>query len=442
MSNSNTTTKTKLTVGFLVLAALAGVAVAAPADDFAAGRQLKRDLNLDKIPVINNPNHVPNFRAAVRQVELKYNVTVGSPAPRVPGESPANGGYLPLDPDSTWDIAYLAQVEIGTPPQTLTLNLDTGSSDLWVFSSDLSAADQANHDVFDYHKSTTWKPISGATFSVGYGDGSAASGGVGRDVVKLGGLTIPNQAVEIAQTQYKFAKGNNDGLVGLGYYTGRHGNKVSTGPEKTPVDNLIAQGTLPPGSQLFTSAFYSTRNPEKSFYTFGYIDEDLVAQSGQSLKWAPIDGSQGYWQFPSTTARVGGKAVTGIPSNQVAIADTGTSLALVHPAVAKALYAQIPDVVTDRDGFYHFPNSSISKLPKFEVAVGPNLWTIQPEDLAYLWDDADQLWVGGVQALNDGLSIFGDSFLKSVYAVWDRGNNRLGLVSKIQKTQNFDRNDQ
>lgn len=33
--------------------------------------------------------------------------------------------------------------------------------------------------------------------------------------------------------------------------------------------------------------------------------------------------------------------------------------------------------------------------------------------------------------------ILGDAFLKSVYAIWDQGNQRFGAVPKIEKTQNL-----
>lgn len=438
-TTNTTTAKSKLTVGFLILAALAGVASAAPADEFAAGRQLKRDLNLQKVPLVPNPIHQRNFVAAIKQAELKYNFTAGDPRQQRVG----GPGFQPLDIDATWDRSYLAQVEVGTPPQTLALDLDTGSSDFWVFSSDLPAEVTDSHHVFDYHKSSSWSLIPDAKFSISYADHSNATGNVGRDTVNLGGLTVKNQAVSIAQTEYKFGKGNSDGLIGLGFYDGRFGSTVKTAgvktPEKTPVDTLIADGTLPAGSELFTSAFYSWRNPDKkSFYTFGYIDEDLVAASGQQLKYYPVDGSLGFWQIASTSARVNGKVVS-VGDNQIAVADTGTSVAFLPTPIVRELYSQIPDSITDKDGYWYFPNSSISSLPTFEVAIGNDYWTIQPEDLVFQWIPEASVWAGGIQE-SDSITILGDVFLKSVYAVWDRGQKRLGLVPKIEKTQNFAQN--
>jgi len=60
------------------------------------------------------------------------------------------------------DSEYLAPVGIGTPQQKLHLNFDTGSSDLWVWSTLLppdvkSKGQQAGHSIFDPTKSSTWK---------------------------------------------------------------------------------------------------------------------------------------------------------------------------------------------------------------------------------------------------------------------------------------------
>jgi hypothetical protein len=42
--------------------------------------------------------------------------------------------------------AYMAEVKVGTPPQTLTLQLDTGSSDTWVVSSGAEICEQGQCD--------------------------------------------------------------------------------------------------------------------------------------------------------------------------------------------------------------------------------------------------------------------------------------------------------
>ena len=47
-----------------------------------------------------------------------------------------NSGDVPAD-DVQDDSEYLAAVSIGTPAQTLNLDFDTGSSDLWVWSTEI-----------------------------------------------------------------------------------------------------------------------------------------------------------------------------------------------------------------------------------------------------------------------------------------------------------------
>lgn len=88
----------------------------------------------------------------------------------------------------------------------------------WVFSTSLPAASQKNHNVFDPTQSTTWKKLSGATWSIQYADGSGSSGTVGTDTVTIGGTTVEGQAVEIAsKASDQFVSGANDGLVGLSF---------------------------------------------------------------------------------------------------------------------------------------------------------------------------------------------------------------------------------
>jgi hypothetical protein len=181
---------------------------------------------------------------------------------------------------------------------------------------------------------------------------------------------------------------------------------------------MISQEDIPKDAELFTSAFYSSRDDDaKSFYTFGWIDEDLVKASGEEISWTDIDNSQGFWQFPSTSAIINGQTID--QSGNTAIADTGTTLALVSDEVCDALYKAIKGATysSEYQG-YIVPNSvTAADLPDFSVAVGDKQFVIQKEDLVFAPAD-DSHWYGGVQSRGDmTFDILGDTFLKSVYAV-------------------------
>ncbi|PQK13192.1 hypothetical protein BB8028_0004g01230 [Beauveria bassiana] len=343
--------------------------------------------------------------------------------------------------DQQNDSEYLCEVSIGTPPQNVLLDFDTGSSDLWIFSTELDKATQKGHTVFDPSKSSTFNKLAGQTWQISYGDGSSASGDCGSDNVTIGGLTIENQTVELAsKLADQFAQGTGDGLLGLAFPAINTVKKNGQpAPAQTPVANMMTQGDIPKESQLFTSAFYSERDADgpESFYTFGYIDNDLVKASEKEIAWTEIDSSQGFWMFPSTSASIAGKQLK--LDGNTAIADTGTTLALVSDEVCDALYKAIPGAKYDsQQQGYVFPLTTKPKdLPEFQVAVGDNLFVIQPEDLAFAPAD-DKNWYGGVQSRgNNPFDILGDAFLKSVYAIWDQGNQRFGAVPKIEKTQNL-----
>ncbi|KAL6819934.1 aspartyl proteinase [Trichoderma camerunense] len=342
--------------------------------------------------------------------------------------------------DQQNDSEYLCEVTIGTPGQKLLLDFDTGSSDLWVFSTELSKSLQKNHTIFNPSESSTFKKLSGQTWQISYGDGSSASGDCGSDNVTIGGLTIKNQTVELAsKLAAQFAQGTGDGLLGLAWPSI---NTVATNgrstPANTPVANMITQDDVPSNAELFTAAFYSERDANaESFYTFGYIDQDLVSASGQDIAWTDVDNSQGFWMFPSTSSSVNGQAIS--QSGNSAIADTGTTLALVSDEVCDALYKAIPGATyDDQQQGYVFPMSTdVSSLPEFKVSVGDTQFVIQPEDLAFAPAD-DNNWYGGVQSRGSNpFDILGDVFLKSVYAIFDQGNQRFGAVPKIQATQNL-----
>lgn len=240
----------------------------------------------------------------------------------------AGTGLVAATPE-TGDIEYLAPVSIGG--QTLNLDFDSGSSDLWVFNTQLPSASSAGHTLYDPTKSTTLKMIQGATFNIGYGDGSGAAGNVGTDTVNIGGATVTEQAIEMATavSQSFTSDTNNNGLVGLAY---SKLNTVKPQQQKTFFDNVMPSLAMP----VFTA---DLRKASVGAYTFGDID---ATKFNGTMAWIPVNTTQGFWQFSSTKFAVGtGAAQAANPVGQ-AIADTGTTLIIADPTVVNGYYSQVP----------------------------------------------------------------------------------------------------
>ncbi|CAK7565805.1 MAG: hypothetical protein SEPTF4163_003732 [Sporothrix epigloea] len=410
-----------------------------------AQQELKATLGLERLKVSVNENFKPNGRRSYVKVMRKFGIKPTLPGPYQMGirdvrekiidekktenaeqqptsevlmkkRSDGTLGDVPAE-DQENDLEYLCEVSIGTPAQKLKLDFDTGSADLWVVSSELPSHVSKGHAAFDSQNSTSFKEMQGYSWKIKYGDSSSASGDVGTDTVMIGGLTVPNQAVELAKKiSDQFMQSSGDGLFGLAWSSINTVSKCFIPrPQLTPVENMIASKILPKGHQFFTACLYSSRDKGKeSFYTFGYIDSQF---SGQEIAWTNIDNSNGWWQFPSTSITIGGEKVN-LPDN-TAIADTGTTLCILSDKACKALYAAIPGAKYDetQQGWVIPAIVALDQLPSVKIAVGDNDFELQPEDLVY-GEPEDGVWFGAVQSRGDlGLDILGDVFLKSIYAV-------------------------
>lgn len=118
-----------------------------------------------------------------------------------------------------YDSEYLSSVSIGTPAQKLNLDFDTGSSDLWVFSSETQSSEVQGQALYNPSKSSTAKKLQGESWSITYGDQSSSSGDVWSDVVNVGGLSVKGQAVEAAKkVSAQFSQDTaSSGLLGLAF---------------------------------------------------------------------------------------------------------------------------------------------------------------------------------------------------------------------------------
>ena len=254
------------------------------------------------------------------------------------------------------DVEYLSPVNIGG--QTLNLDFDSGSSDLWVFSTQLPAASTTGHQLYDPTKSKTFAMLPGASFKISYGDGSGAAGNVGTDTVDIGGATVTRQAIEMATavTRQFVEDTANNGLLGLAF---SQLNTVAPQRQKTFFDNVMPSLAEP----VFTA---DLRKNAVGAYEFGRIDNSKF--TGQ-MTWIPVNTTLGFWQFTSQTFAVaGGKAQPSV-ANAQAIADTGTTLILANAKMVTGYYSQVKGAVNDAQvGGFTVPCDAT--LPDLMIDVG------------------------------------------------------------------------
>lgn len=311
---------------------------------------------------------------------------------------------------------YLSQVTVGG--QSLTLNFDTGSADLWVFSTYLNTSDIGSHSAYDPSKSSTWSKLAGASFDISYGDGSGAEGIVGYDSVDIGGVTVPNQAIELATSVSSafVSDADSDGLVGLAFSSL---NSVKPQSQNTFFENVMASLEQP----LFT---VDLDLDGSGTYEFGVIDQ---AKYTGNLTFVPIDTSSGFWQFESTTYSIGGTVKTN-SNPSPAIADTGTSLLLLDPAVVEDYYSQVTGAEQSSSiGGYIYPCSAT--LPDFAVSIGGAYMANVPgTDITYAKVNS-QTCFGGIQSNGgSGLQIFGDVLLQQHFTVFHGESAMIGMANK------------
>ncbi|KAI1371131.1 endothiapepsin [Hypoxylon crocopeplum] len=394
-------------------AAVAGIATATPTPP-------RTKVGTFSVPQVRNPGFKPHGPAQLARTYLKYGAKLPDGLARIMADLNVfrrDSGSAKATPEQ-YDIQYLTPVSIGTPAQQLNLDFDSGSSDLWVFSTEMPKGSVNGQAQYDPSKSSTAEEVSGATWDISYGDGSSSNGVVYKDVVTVGGVTFESQAVEAAtKVSAQFTSDtNNDGLLGLAFSSI---NTVQPTQQKTFFDNVA--------SSLDSSVWTADlKYHEAGTYDFGVIDESKYTGS---ITYTDVDSSEGFWMFTSSGYGVGN---TSFRSSSIqGIADTGTTLALLPDSVVTAYYRQVSGAKLDnQQGGYTFPCSA--SLPDFVFGVESSKVTIPGEFVNYAPVD-DSTCFGGIQSDEGiGFSIFGDVALKAAFVVFDttEGSPRLGFAKK------------
>ncbi|KAJ6260051.1 Type I transmembrane sorting receptor [Drechslerella dactyloides] len=387
------------------------------------------------VPVIPNPNFRRDgffeLSKAYRKYQRHFSHLVIPPAlvnytlPATLSSRGSKTGSVVASP-IIHDTMYLSPIYIGS--QKFNMDFDTGSADLWVFSNKLPKTVQQQHKRLGgaiYKPAPNTKTARGLTWKIEYADGSSASGTVVIDKVKIGGIAVATQAVEVAsKISSSFNDFEGDGLLGLGFSTI---NTVSPSKQKTWFENALPQ--------LKSKVFTADLNKQAAgSYSWGFIN----TQYTKKVAYAKLRDS-GWWHVDAAGGiKVNGKSITDHGKYTFgAVPDTGTTLILLPDSLARLYYAKVPGAeYLSSSGAWVYPctSDSSSSMPSISLPVG-NLWaTIPGKHMTYAYaNSAATMCFGSLQGFGDPdvlPFIYGDIFFKANFAVFDYGNRRFGFAQK------------
>ncbi|EHA56352.1 endothiapepsin [Pyricularia oryzae 70-15] len=325
------------------------------------------------------------------------------------------------------DTEWLNQVQVGTPPQNLTVQLDTGSAEFWVFADTHPTAKQAGRGVYSPSNSSTAALIPGITWSKGYVGGDSASGdAVYNDTVRVGDLVSQSQTILPATAaSASYVNSSYDGILGLDL-----ADYTATLPIefKGPPNFFEAiKPSLP--APLFG---VDLKQDKESFFDFGVIPPNRYRGD---VGWTAInrfrvkDMDFTRWNMTVSAYSIGNVQTAPLKTrNMTGVADTGTTLMYLDKPVVQEYYSQVPGSRYDSTSAgWVFPCDG-GPMPDFSFGVGPmeSATVITVPGIYLNWtvnDQAKRECFGGLQeAINfqgASISLFGTVAMKAAYVIFE-----------------------
>jgi len=374
------------------------------------------------LPLTRKGNHTKHYHSALRKAYFRYGAKLTLPfipastTSKIQARTDGTVVAAPVYGDSE----YICVVKVGN--QKMRLDVDTGSADLWVFSTYLPR--YQGHRFYDPTNSSAFSLVVGSGWYITYADGTYAGGIVGTDTVSMGKTVVTNQAVELAETVSDgyINDPNTDGLLGLSFSTI---NTVRPKQVSTFFENAIPVLK----KSVFTA---SLKHNAPGSYDFGYIDSTKYTGT---LRYAMIHPDNGFWQVMSSAYQINGKQYNE-PVGNTAILDTGTSLLMMSDKAVRTYWNQVPGAGYSADQLaYIFPcNSTLPDLIlKIGGGSGASMATVPGQFMNYGATNSDgSICYGALQSRGSaGMNIYGDVFFKANFVVFDKGKMRVGVAPHL-----------
>ncbi|KAL7938353.1 aspartic peptidase domain-containing protein [Trichoderma chlorosporum] len=335
------------------------------------------------------------------------------------------------------DFFYAIEIGLGTPPQNVTVLVDTGSSELWV-NPDCSTAPsqqqaQQCQSLGQYNPNKSKTPPVGPFGSeeINYGDPSDESTQTSVDItyfadtLSFGAIQVKNQTFGVVTS----SEGQSQGIMGLAPDV--QGGFPGDQPYSLLLNTMADQGVI--ASRVFT---LDLRNSESQTGALIYGGLDRSKFIG-SLESQPIvRGIQGETRLAVNLTSLGltqnkSQSFKLSSADTNVMLDSGTSLSRMHSAAAvpilEALGAQ-----SDGEGYFFVPCSLRDSAGSVDFGFGNKVvrvpftdFILSPEDSGGS-SSSNYCYVGLVTTTDQ--QILGDTVLRAGYFVFDWDNQQVHIA--------------
>ncbi|KAL2919415.1 hypothetical protein HK105_201060 [Polyrhizophydium stewartii] len=348
--------------------------------------------------------------------------------PSEPDEQPAGPATVPFSgavlSAGSYALTLTGPVQIGTPPQTLFVQFDTGSGLSWVRSSRCTSGRGCNGDHFDEAASSTFTPGNGTKRGITYSDGGRISCALNNDTIAIAGVVLSSSAICTADVVDEDGTPELAGLFGLSPPRGANDEtnmlySLNSAFNSSLVsfwyNRTFVEEDLSSASQLAGEITFGGRNPNR------FIEDTT---------WLSVVPNTPYWTVKLDAMAIGSKqiAIDPVYTTQT-IVDTGTTLIVLPPAIFDAINARMSASLSP-NRMYTVKCSVAPTLPPISFVLGGKNLTLE-------WHQ---------QVITDGstcLSVFtrmsgfgiilGVQFLRNFHVSFDYtpGALRVGLATPL-----------
>ncbi|ETN85272.1 eukaryotic aspartyl protease [Necator americanus] len=334
------------------------------------------------------------------------------------------GDVIPQVAHDYNDVTYVGNITLGTPEQTFTVVLDTGSSNLWVPDASCHVPVCSKKNKFDQSGSSTYKE-NGERWEIRYGTGSAA-GILAEETLRFGDqgtqqLVVPETVFGQAQMLAPFFNTQPlDGILGLGF------PELAVNGVLPPFHRAVKQGLLDqPIFTVFLKHVGNQVNVPGGVYTYGGLDNE---NCGEVIAYEPLSSAT-YWQF-----NIEGYGAGSFSTNQrtEGMSDTGTSFMGVADALLRPLIRGLGAQYDSRTGVFYMPCDAD---PNLDFIIGGKTYSIKAENLL-LYGDGHfcMLPLFGKDAMGFGPAwVLGDPFIRQFCNIHDIEKKQIGFAESKQQ---------